>query len=144
MTIKPDPTTKLWANGGLLDKVCDTVKELGWEHGDEIVIKIAGTRTSGIHQTEGANPKWAPPYGDVRHNKDAQIVIENLTRRDLTKSTPMDEETLLAKFRVGDGGQLYTAHQLGELQEPTGVVDTRSNRWYNVIERIKNALSKRT
>ena len=83
-----------------LYKLNALAKELGWEEGDEIVLKIAGTRTSGIHQTEDANPKWAPPYGDVRHNRDAQIVIENLSRRDLSKSTPMGEDELLTKFRV--------------------------------------------
>ena len=35
---------------------CQSIR---WEEGDEIVVKIAGTRTSGIHQTEDANPKWA-------------------------------------------------------------------------------------
>ena len=81
--------------------------ELGWKEGDDIAIKIAGSRTSGIHQTEDANPKWAPPYGDVRHNKDAQIVIENLSRRDLSKSKPYTEDELLSKFRVGSSGQLF-------------------------------------
>ena len=65
------------------------VQDLGWEEGDEIILKIGGSRTSGIHQSEGANPKWSPPYGNVRHNIDAQIVIENVSRRDHTRSSPM-------------------------------------------------------
>jgi len=64
------------------------VQDLGWEEGDEIILKIGGSRTSGIHQTEGANPKWSPPFGNVKHNTDAQIVIENVSRRDHTRSSP--------------------------------------------------------
>ena len=64
------------------------VQDLGWEEGDEIILKIGGSRTSGIHQTEGANPKWSPPFGNVKHNTDAQIVIENVSRRDHTSSSP--------------------------------------------------------
>ena len=97
--------------------------ELGWEEGDDIEFKIAGCRTSGIHQTDDANPKWAPPFGDVRYNRDAQIVIENLSRRDTTKSTPQDESFILREFRLGHGGQLYKARELEELPEPTRVVD---------------------
>ena len=132
----------MWNENGILDQVQATATELGWQEGDEIVVKIAGSRYSGIHQTEGANAKWSPPFGDVRHNKDAQIVIENLSRRDFTKSTPQDEATILKEFRLGDGGQLYKARELEELPEPTGVVDTRPSTWYNVITWIRKALSR--
>ena len=71
-----------------IDEINSLVEELGWTEGDEIILKIAGSRTSCIHQTEGANPRWSPPYGTVTHNTDAQIVIENLSRRDMTKSSP--------------------------------------------------------
>ncbi len=71
-----------------IEQLTAIVQDLGWEEGDEIILKIGGSRTSGIHQTEGANPKWSPPFGDVRHNTDAQIVIENLSRRDMTRSSP--------------------------------------------------------
>ena len=90
------------------------VKKIETE-GEDIEIKIMGSRTSGIHQTDDANPKWAPPYGDVRYNRDAQIVIENLSRRDLTKSQPIQQDTLLEKFRIGDDGQLYSKRELEEL-----------------------------
>ena len=85
-------TTELWNDGGILDQVSQKAVELGWQDGDEIIVKLAGTRTSGIHQTEDANPKWAPPFGSVKHNKDCQIVIENLSRRDLTKSQPLQND----------------------------------------------------
>ena len=95
--------------------------ELGWEEGDDIEIKIAGSRTSGIHQTDDANPKWAPPYGDVRHNRDAQIVIENLSRRDVSKSQPLQQDALHREFYEGDCGQLYKTRKLEELREPRGM-----------------------
>jgi len=117
----------LWTEGGVMDTVQSTALELGWEEGDEIIIKIAGTRTSGIHQTEGANARWSPPFGDVRHNTDAQIVIENLSRRDLTKSEPIQQDELLAKFHYGDDGQLYKTRELEELPEPQGVDAPRAS-----------------
>ena len=135
---------QLWDDGGTLDRVNAVANELGWEEGDEIVVKIAGTRTSGIHQTEDANPKWAPPYGDVRHNRDAQIVIENLSRRDLSKSAPMDEVELLSKFRVSGDGQLYTSRQLEILSEPSPMADAGGHPWLAIINWIKDNLSKRT
>ena len=95
--------------------------ELGWEEGDDIEVKIAGARTSGIHQTDDANPKWAPPFGDIRYNRDAQIVIENLSRRDVSKSQPLQQDVLHREFYEGDGGQLYKTRKLEELREPTRV-----------------------
>lgn len=142
MAITKEPTESMWASGGVLDQVSDLAKELGWEHGDELIVKLAGTRTSGLQASDTANPRWHPKPGAVVHNKDCQIVIENLSRRDLTKSTPYDEETLIAKFRVDSRGQLCTARELEELPEPTPVVDTRTTPWYNVINRIRKTLSK--
>ena len=133
---------QLWDDGGILDQVSRTANILGWEEGDEIVVKIAGTRVSGIHQTPEANPKWAPPYGDVRHNRDAQIVIENLSRRDLSKSTPMGEDELLTKFRVDSSGQLYKAHQLVSLQEPSPMADAGGHPWLAVVNWIRKTVSK--
>jgi hypothetical protein len=133
---------QLWDDGGTFDEVNKVANELGWEEGDEIVVKIAGTRTSCIHQTEGANPKWSPPFGTVTHNRDAQIVIENISRRDLSKSTPMDEDELLAKFRVSCSGQLYKARKLEELPEPTPMADAGGHPWLAVINWIRTNLSK--
>ena len=127
-----------------LYKLNALAKELGWEDEDEIVLKIAGTRTSGIHQTEDANPKWAPPYGDVRHNRDAQIVIENLSRRDLSKSAPMGEDELLTKFRVDSSGQLYKANQLDPLPEPSPMADAGGHPWLAVVNWLRKTLPNRT
>ena len=141
MTIK-GPTEKLWASGGVLDQVDQLARKLGWEHGDQLIVKIAGSRVSGIHQTEEANPKWAPPYGDVRHNSDAQIVIENLSRRDLSKSKPLQQDVLHREFYEGDGGQLFKTRELETLQECEPVVDSRAVPWYNVVDWIRKTLSK--
>ena len=135
---------QLWDDGGTLDKVTKVANELGWEEGDEIVVKIAGTRTSCIHQTEGANTRWSPPYGTVTHNNDAQIVIENVSRGDFSKSKPMDEVELLSKFRVGSDGQLYKIREPEELPEPSPMADTRSHPWLEIIDWIRSTVSKRT
>lgn len=124
-----------------LYKLNALAKELGWEDGDEIIIKIAGTRTSGIHQTEDANPKWAPPFGDVRHNRDAQIVIENLSRRDLSKSKPMDEDELLTKFRVDSSGQLYKANEPRPVSESSTVDVAGHHPWIQIANWFREALS---
>ena len=52
-------------------KIEELIAEFGWEEGDEITIEVGGTSVSGIHQTEGANAKWAAPFGTVKHQKDA-------------------------------------------------------------------------
>lgn len=106
-------STELWEDGGVLDQITALANALQWEEGDEIVVKIAGSRVSGIHQAEGANPKWSPPFGDIRHNRDAQIVIENLSRRDLTKSKPLQQSELPSGVPDNDGGGVSEANKLG-------------------------------
>ena len=125
-----------------LYKLHATAKELGWEEGDEIVIKIAGTRTSGIHQTEGANPKWAPPFGTVTHNRDAQIVIENVSRRQQSNCNPMADLELQQHFHVGSGGQLYKTRELEPLQEPGPMATPWYTGGLETIKWIFNSLSK--
>lgn len=53
---------------------------LGWDDLDDIRVEIGGCATSGIHQKEDANPKWARQFGDTVYNKDAFIVIKNRSR----------------------------------------------------------------
>jgi hypothetical protein len=72
-----------------LSKLIDT---LGWEVEDDIVVEVGGTIISGIHQGENYNKKWATPFGVRKYNKDAFIIISNQSRRDLTRSQPMDRE----------------------------------------------------
>ena len=73
-------------------KIAETMSTLGWDHGDNIIVEIGGTVVSGIHQGENYNEKWSTPYGVRKYNKDAFIIISNESRRDLTKSQPMQRE----------------------------------------------------
>jgi len=75
------------------DDLWNQIATLGWDvRNDNIVIEIGGTQVSGIYQGENYNKKWAAQYGDRKYNKDAFIVIKNLSRNDDTKSQPMDRE----------------------------------------------------
>ena len=75
------------------DELWNTIATLGWNvRDDNIVIEIGGTVVSGIVQPEGYNKKWASPLGHRKYNKDAFIVLKNLSRNDDTKSQPMDRE----------------------------------------------------
>jgi hypothetical protein len=70
----------------------DVIATLGWDCYDDVVVEIGGTVVSGIHQGEDYNKKWATPFGVRKYNKDAFIIISNNSRRDLTRSQPMDRE----------------------------------------------------
>lgn len=76
----------------MIDEINSIIEKLKWEDSDDIVVEIGGTVVSGIHQGENYNKKWATPFGVRKYNKDAFIVISNNSRRDLTKSQPMDRE----------------------------------------------------
>ena len=75
------------------DELWETIATLGWDvMNDNIVIEVGGTQVSGIEQPKDYNKKWASPFGHRKYNKDAFIVIKNLSRNDDTKSQPMDRE----------------------------------------------------
>ena len=75
------------------DGLIEAVATLGWDvRHDNIVIEIGGTAVSGIHQGEDYNKKWATPFGVRKYNKDAFIVIKNLSRTPFEPSLPMDRE----------------------------------------------------
>ena len=78
--------------GRMLGELAIALEKLGWECGDDVAVEIGGTTISGIHQGEDYNKKWATPFGVRKYNKDAFIVIKNLSRNDDTKSQPMDRE----------------------------------------------------
>jgi hypothetical protein len=75
----------------MLGQLGVALQNLGWDANDEIRVKIGGVANSGIHQTEGANPKWAKPFGTVSYQNDAFIVIENVTRNPVVPSEPNPE-----------------------------------------------------
>ena len=74
----------------------DELKELfdkyGWEASDDIVVEMAGTQVSGIDVGEEYNKKWQSPIGTRKYNKEAFIVIKNLSRDPVVSSKPMDRE----------------------------------------------------
>lgn len=89
---KPKPiTTYLMSKTNSNDwmgKLVSAFETLKWRDGDELCVKIGGVANSGIHQAEGANPKWAKPFGTVTCQSDAFIVIENVTRNPFVPSQP--------------------------------------------------------
>ncbi len=76
------------------ERLNNIVELLEWSEDDEITIEIGGTVVSGIEQPEEANPRWSLALGQRRYNRDAFIVIQNNSRRDLTKSSAVLEDTL--------------------------------------------------
>ena len=101
-------------------KLSDVIATLGWDCYDNVVVEIGGTAVSGIHQGEDYNKKWATPYGVRKYNKDAFIVIKNLSRNDDTKSQPMDKEhkphhlktekELAAEIKKEDDEKMYDTY----------------------------------
>ena len=49
----------------MLGQLAIALGKMDWSPDDKLVVKIGGVANSGIHQTEGANPKWAKPFGTV-------------------------------------------------------------------------------
>ena len=92
MNGKLDPEEHVMEPPTNIEPINSVVEKLKWEDGDDIVVEIGGTVVSGIHQGENYNKKWATPFGVRKYNKDAFIIISNQSRRDLTKSQPMDRE----------------------------------------------------
>ena len=69
----------------------EVIATLGWECYDDVVVEVGGTVVSGIHQGDDYNKKWATPYGVRKYNKDAFIVIKNLSRTSFEPSQPNPE-----------------------------------------------------
>lgn len=66
--------------------------DLGWDmREDDIRVEIGGTQVSGIDVGEEYNTKWQSPIGTRKYNKDAFIVIKNLTRSPFEPSKPNPE-----------------------------------------------------
>ena len=70
--------------------------ELEWEDGDMLNIQIGGSSTSGIDVGEDFNPKWSRPFGAVRHNKDAVIIIKNVNRSPVVSSLSKAQQDKIA------------------------------------------------
>lgn len=60
------------------DDLWNLVAELGWDvRNDDIVLQVGGTS---VYEIDGAGTKWAPVKGTRKYNKDAFIVIKNVSR----------------------------------------------------------------
>ena len=75
----------------MLGQLAVALGKMDWSADDELRVKIGGVANSGIHQTEGANPKWAKPFGTVSYQNDAFIVIEAVNRNPVVPSQPNPE-----------------------------------------------------
>ena len=65
-----------WDHGSIMDQIDETIKNLGWESTDNIVVEVGGTS---VYEIDGAGTKWAPVKGTRKYNKDAFIVIKQKT-----------------------------------------------------------------
>ena len=72
-----------------IDELKELFDKYGWEASDDIVVEMAGTQVSGIDVGEEYNKKWQSPIGTRKYNKDAFIVIKNLSRDPVVSSKPM-------------------------------------------------------
>ena len=75
----------------LVEQIARIINTLGWTVDDEIDVEIGGTAVSGIDVGEEYNKKWQSPIGTRKYNKDAFIIIKNQSRRDLSKSQPLED-----------------------------------------------------
>lgn len=91
MTGNLEPEERVMSQPGIIEQISAVVEKLGWESGDDIAVEIGGTVVSGINQGENYNEKWATPYGVRKYNKDAFIVIKNLSRTPFVPSQPNPE-----------------------------------------------------
>ena len=70
-----------------VDELKEIFDRYGWKPSDNIVVEMAGTSVSGIDVGEEYNEKWQSPIGTRKYNKDAFIVIKNLSRTPFEPST---------------------------------------------------------
>ena len=82
-------TKALLEEDGIFDQVQEITQKLGWDNlDDNIVVEIGGTSVSGIDVGEEYNKKWQSPKGTVKYNKEAFIIIKNISRSPVIPSEP--------------------------------------------------------
>ena len=101
----------------IIPQFIESFEALGWDPQDEIVIEIGGTQVSGIDVGEEYNKKWQSPIGTRKYNKDAFIVIKNLSRTPFAPSVNDDPERLQhhSKMEASDQ-QKDSGESSGELR----------------------------
>ena len=87
-----EPEDRVMDTPSVYEQVSSLAQKYEWEEGDNIVVEMAGTQVSGIDVGEVYNKKWQSPIGNRKYNKEAFIVIKNLTRDPFESSKPMDRE----------------------------------------------------
>ena len=92
MNGKLDPEEHVMEAPTINEQIVSLAQRYGWEEGDNIVVEMAGTQVSGIDVGEVYNKKWQSPIGTRKYNKEAFIVIKNLSRDTFESSKPMDRE----------------------------------------------------
>lgn len=70
----------------VMKDVFEIMRNLGWTGEDKFEVNVGGVCASGIEQPEGANPKWAKPYGTITYQSDAFIVIKNVNNKPVVPS----------------------------------------------------------
>ena len=88
---KLDPDDRILDEPSVVEQLYTLIEKLGWQVADEISVELGGTQVSGIDVGEVYNKKWQSPKGTRKYNKDCFIVIKNQSRRDLSKSQPIEE-----------------------------------------------------
>ena len=83
-----EPEDRVMEKPSVYEQVSSFAQKFGWKDGDEIAVEMAGTQVSGIDVGEIYNEKWQSPIGTRKYNKDAFIVIKNLTRSPFEPSQP--------------------------------------------------------
>ena len=75
----------------MLGQLAVALGKIDWSPDDKLIVKIGDTQVSGIDVGENYNEKWQSPIGTRKYNKDAFIVIENVTRSPVVPSQPNPE-----------------------------------------------------
>ena len=83
-----EPEENVMRSADWLGQLSVALQKLEWTADDEIAVEIGGTQVSGIDVGENYNEKWQSPIGTRKYNKDAFIVIKNLSRSPFQPSQP--------------------------------------------------------
>ena len=83
-----EPEENVMKSSEWLGQLSIALQKLEWTADDEIAVEIGGTQVSGIDVGENYNEKWQSPIGTRKYNKDAFIVIKNLSRSPFQPSQP--------------------------------------------------------
>ena len=83
-----DPEERVLSDPSVAEQISDLMDKMGWDCHDDIRVESAG---SSVYAIDGAGTKWAPLKGTVKYNKDAFIVIKNLSRNPTVPSNPNPE-----------------------------------------------------